>query len=87
MNREPENASDFLREALNGSLDIKSIPDDAWFYLGRSQQMAGRFPDAIESYNNFEEKAGKKRARDLNVSGYIQECKERNPGPVQRSCI
>ncbi len=85
MNREPENASEFLREALNGSLDIKSIPDDAWFYLGRAQQMAGRFPDAIDSFNNFEEKAGRKRARDLNVTGYIQECKERNPGPVQKT--
>jgi len=31
MNRDHDRASDFLREALNGSLDIKSIPDDAWF--------------------------------------------------------
>jgi tetratricopeptide (TPR) repeat protein len=85
MNSEPENASEFLREALNGSLDIKSIPDDAWFYLGRSQQMAGRFPDAIESFNNFEEKAGKKRARDLGVPGYIQECKERRGVPGQKT--
>jgi len=84
MNMEPEKASEYLREALNGSLDIKSIPDDSWFYLGRAQQMAGRFPDAIESYNNYEEKAGRKRARDLNVSGYIRECKDRNPGPVQK---
>ena len=85
MNREPENASEFLREALNGSLDIKSIPDDAWFYLGRSQQMAGRFPDAIDSFNNFEEKAGKKRARDLGTPGYIQECKERRGEPGQKT--
>jgi tetratricopeptide (TPR) repeat protein len=84
MNTEPEKASEFLREALNGSLDIKSIPDDSWFYLGRAQQMAGRFPDAIDSFNNFEEKAEKKRARDLNVSEYIRECKERNTGPVQK---
>ena len=84
MNREPENASEFLREALNGSLDIKSIPDDAWFYLGRSQQMAGRFPDAIDSFNNFEEKAGNKRVRDLGVPGYIQECRERRGGPGQK---
>jgi hypothetical protein len=77
MNRDPESASGFLREALNGSLDIKSIPEDAWFYLGRSQQMAGRYPDAIESYMNFEDKAGKRRARELNIPVYIQECKER----------
>lgn len=81
MGRDPENASVFIREALNGSLDIKSIPDDAWFYLGRALQMAGRFPEAIDSYNNFEEKAGKKRAKDLGVSEYIQECRERKGGP------
>ena len=85
MNRDPENASLLLSEALNGSLDIKSIPDDSWFYLGRAQQMAGRFPEAIDSFNNFEEKAGKKRARDLNVSGYIQECNERRGGPKQNT--
>ncbi len=80
LNMEPERASGFLREALNGSLDIKSIPDDAWFYLGRSQQMAGRFPDALESYGNFEEKAGKKRAREMDIAKYIQECRDRKTG-------
>jgi len=80
MNREPERASGFLQEALNGSLDIKSIPDDAWFYLGRSQQMAGRFPDALESYGNFEQKAGKKRAREMDVAKYIQESRDRKTG-------
>jgi len=76
MNRYPEDASGFLRDALNGSLDIKSIPDDAWFYLGRAQQMGGNYQDAIKSYNNFEKEVGKKRARDLNISVYIQECNE-----------
>jgi tetratricopeptide (TPR) repeat protein len=76
MNRHPEDASGFLRDALNGSLDIKSIPDDAWFYLGRAQQMGGKYLDAIKSYNNFEKEVGKKRARDLNISGFIQECNE-----------
>jgi hypothetical protein len=76
MNRHPEDASVFLRDALNGSLDIRSIPDDAWFYLGRAQQMGGKYADAIKSYNNFEKEVGKKRARDLNISGYIQDCNE-----------
>jgi hypothetical protein len=76
MSKSPENASTFLLDALNGSLDIKSIPDDVLFYLGRAQQMEGKYPDAIKSYNNFERKAGKKSARDLNITGYIQECNE-----------
>lgn len=76
MNRQPENARVFLQDALNGSLDIKSIPDDAWFYLGRAQQMSGKFTEAIKSYSVFESKAGKKQAREYNVPELIQECNE-----------
>jgi len=76
MSRNPNDASGFLEDAINGSLDIKSIPDDAWFYLGRSQQMMGRFPDAIESYNYFENKAGRKVARSYGIDTYIQECNQ-----------
>jgi hypothetical protein len=76
MKRNPENASTYLLDALNGSLDIRSIPDDAWFYLGRAQQMEGKYADALKSYQNYENKARKKKARDLNISRYIQECNE-----------
>jgi len=76
MSRNPNDASGFLEDAINGSLDIKSIPDDAWFYLGRSQQMMGRFPDAIESYKYFENKAGRKIARSYGIDTYIQECNQ-----------
>ena len=76
MSRNPTDASGFLEDAINGSLDIKSIPDDAWFYLGRSQQMMGRFPDAIESYKYFENKAGRKVARSYGIDTYIQECNQ-----------
>jgi hypothetical protein len=76
MKRDPEDASAFLQEAIDGSLEIKSIPDDAWFYLGRAQQMMGRFPEAITSFNYFEKKAGRKKAREFDVSIYIQECTE-----------
>jgi tetratricopeptide (TPR) repeat protein len=74
LNRDPLKASLMLGEALNGSLDIKSIPDDAWFYLGRSQQMSGKYADAIKSYTVFENRAGKKSTRTYNVSSYINEC-------------
>lgn len=74
MNRHPEDAMEYLQGALDGALDIKSIPDDGLFYLGRSQQMAGRFDEALRSYDSFEEKAGRKQAREYNISKYIQEC-------------
>lgn len=76
MSRNPDEASAFLEDAIDGSLDIKSIPDDALFYLGRSQQMRGRFPDAIKSYNDFEKKAGRKIARSYGIDTYIQECNQ-----------
>jgi tetratricopeptide (TPR) repeat protein len=75
QNREPVNASGLLRDAVNGSLEIKSIPADAWFYLGRSQQMSGKYSDALKSYDHFTDEAGRRAARELNVDGYIAECK------------
>ncbi len=76
LKKEPEKAEAMLQEALNGSLEIKAVPDDAWFYLGRSQQMAGQFSDAIRSYDHFSDFAGRKPARELKVPDFIKECEE-----------
>jgi len=76
MSRYPGDATAYLQDAINGSLDIKSIPDDVWFYLGRSQQMAGRFHDAVQSYEYFSDKAGRKSSRSYSVDTYIKECNE-----------
>jgi len=76
LNREPVNATAYLEEALNGSLDIKDIPDDVWFYLGRSQQMSGKYAEAIKSFGLFKDRAGKRSVRSYNVDQFIQECKE-----------
>ena len=76
LNREPGNASTYLLDALNGSLDIKNIPVDAWFFLGRSQQMSGKYADAIKSYELFTDKTGNRNARTYNVDQFIQECNE-----------
>lgn len=77
MKSDPERAMEYLRGAIDGSADTDIIPDDAWFYLGRASQLAGRFSGAIESYDIFREKAGKKKARELNVTRYARECSER----------
>ncbi len=77
LNREPDKAIILLQEAVHGSTVIKSAPSDAWFYLGRAQQMSGLFTEAVKSYNLFIDQAGKKVARDLNVSEYIQGCNEK----------
>jgi len=84
LNRDPEYAQEYLLDALNGALDIKSVPDDAWFYLGRSQQMSGRFTEAVKSYNTYENKVGRRIARTMNVAEYIQEAKE-GRGKIDKS--
>lgn len=75
LRRELDKAVSLLQEAVNGTLEIKSIPDDAWFYLGRVQQMSGRFEEAIKSYSHFTQTAGKKAAREMHVSELIDDCK------------
>ncbi|MDP4223354.1 MAG: tetratricopeptide repeat protein, partial [Bacteroidota bacterium] len=76
LNSEPGKASAYLQDAIGGSLDIKSIPDDAWFWLGRSQQMEGKYTDAVKSYKVFADKAGRKAARTYDVDGFIEECNQ-----------
>jgi hypothetical protein len=74
LNRSPEKAVTFLELALNGTSIVKTLPSDALFYLGRAKQMAGRFSEALEIYDQFNDKVGKKAAKELGVPGYIQQC-------------
>jgi hypothetical protein len=76
----------FLQDAVNNPNEIKSVPDDSWFYLGRSQQMSGRFAEAIKSFNSFSSRSGKRIARNYNVAQYIQECNE-GKGQVKEAGI
>jgi tetratricopeptide (TPR) repeat protein len=53
MNRDPDKALALLKQALQGSAVVKTLPTDAYFYLGRTQQMSGLFTEALESYKLF----------------------------------
>jgi len=78
LKREPQRAIAFLSEADKQSASMRSVPGDLLFYLGRAQQMDGRFTEAIQSYNLFIAQAGKKAAKDFKVDEYINECKSGN---------
>ncbi len=76
MNVEPAKAASLLIQARQGSAVVRTIPSDAVFWLGRAQQMSGKFSEAIASYNDFANQAGKKAARELGVENFIKQCNE-----------
>lgn len=75
MKRDAAEAEQLLNQALGNAASVKSMPADAGFYLGRSQQMQGKYEDALKSYNLFTAQAGKKKAKDLDVPDFIVQCK------------
>jgi tetratricopeptide (TPR) repeat protein len=77
LNKNPEGAVAFLKQAIQSAGVVKSLPDDALFYLGRAQQMSGRFQDASGSYNQFIEQAGRKTSKELGVSEFIKQCNQK----------
>ncbi len=77
LKRTPDEAVTMLKDALDGASVIKSLPADAFFYLGKAQQMSGRFDEAISSYNFYTREAGKKKAKDLDVPSLIQQCRNK----------
>ena len=76
LNRNIDQASILLQEALKGAEVVRPVPSDGWFYLGRAQQMSGNYSEAIKSYRLFTERSGKKVSDELNISEYIKQCKE-----------
>lgn len=79
--REPEKAEALLGEAQQGSAIARAIPPDVLFWLGRAQQMSGKFVEAVNSYNSFIDLNGRKKSRELGIPDFIQQC-ERGEGQL-----
>lgn len=75
LERDIQRAVTLLSSAINSSVNIKSVPDEVWFYYGRALQMSGSFSQAIDAYERFSKNAGKKVAAGYEVQGYIDQCK------------
>jgi len=73
-----------LGSAINGSVNIKSVPVDVWFYYGRALQMNGSFSQASDAFLTFVKNAGKKVAIEYEVAKYLAEC---NKGQGARDCL
>jgi hypothetical protein len=77
LERDPVKASSLIKEAIQGSAAIRSIPSDGLFYMGRAQQLCGNFSEAIKSYNLYTEQVGKKTSKENLTQQFIQQCNER----------
>ncbi len=78
LSKQPEEAIKLLQEALEGGGNIKTLPSDGLFYLGRAQQMSGRFPEATEAFKAYTKQVGKKTAKETGVPEYLKECEMQN---------
>ncbi len=74
MSKDPGEAAILLQQALQAAGTVKTLPADGLFYLGRAQQMSGKFSEAAETYNLFIKQAGKKTARELGVTEFLKQC-------------
>ncbi len=74
LQRDMPRAVELLGSAINSSVNIKSVPDEVWFYYGRALQMSGNFYDARDAYNRFARVAGRRLAQEYDIQGYIDQC-------------
>jgi len=74
LNRNPEEAAMLLNEARLAGSVARIVPSDAIYWQGRALQMSGKYAEAIKCFNTFTQVSGKKAARDLGVSDYIEQC-------------
>ncbi len=74
MEQDLPRAVSLLGSAINSSVNVKSVPDDVWFYYGRALQMTGSFVQASEVYDRFARDAGRKVAAEYGVQDFIDQC-------------
>ena len=73
-------AIELLEEAISSSNSVKSVPPESYYYLGRAKQLAGRFSEAINSYDSFRDRVRKKIAKEYRIDELIAMCTAGNTG-------
>ena len=74
LNKDPGEATNLLQQALQGAAAVKTLPADGLFYLGRAQQMSGKYSEADVSYNMYTDRVGKKTSREMGVPEFLTQC-------------
>jgi len=77
LNRNPGEATNLLKEAVEGTGNLRTLPSDGLFYLGRAQQMSGKFTEATESYKLYTDRVGKKTSKEMGVPDFLQQCNQK----------
>jgi len=76
LERDPARAANLLKQAIQAKAPVKNIPSDAYFWLGRAQQLTGKFNEAVAAYYSYTDLNGKKAARDLGIPEFISQCEK-----------
>lgn len=74
LNKDPGEATNLLQQAIQSAAAVKTLPADGLFYLGRAQQMSGKFIEAAGSYNLYTDRVGKKTSREMGVPEFLLQC-------------
>jgi hypothetical protein len=74
LERDIQRGVTLLASAINSSVNVKSVPNDVWFWYGRALQMSGSFSQAVEAFDRFSRQAGRKVATEYDVQKYIDQC-------------
>lgn len=74
LRQDPPEATKLLKEAILNSSVVRTVPDRAWYYLGRAYQQTGDFDLAVDAFDNFRETARRREIRELDIDGLINEC-------------
>ena len=75
LERDIQRSVTLLASAINSSVNVKSVPDDVWFWYGRALQMSGSFKQAEEAFERFARQAGRKVATEYEVQKFIDQCR------------
>ena len=74
LQRDVQRAVTLLGSASHSSQSVKTIPDEIWFYYGRALQLSGNYNEATDAFEKYSKVAGKKKAQEMNVQSFLDEC-------------
>lgn len=88
LEKDPSSAIKLLTEAQGAAGQLRTVPSDAVFWLGRAYQQAGLYKEALNAYDRFILQEGRKIAKEYNVNMFVEQSAAQNGElviPVQKT--